>query len=58
MKSEDIKKIKEFPRVEIDFNVKFAPLKKIQDKTTINTRYCLLAHLHLPISTGTKENLN
>src|SRR5574344_1179943 len=42
MRSEDIKKIKEFPRVEIDFNVKFEPLKKVQDKTTINTRYCLI----------------
>lgn len=42
MKSEDIKKIKEFPKVEIDFNVKFAPLKKVQDKTTINIRYCLI----------------
>ena len=42
MRSEDIKKIKEFPKVDIDFNVKFEPLKKVQDKTTVNTRYCLI----------------
>lgn len=38
----NLRRIKDFPKVEINFNVKFEPLKKIQDKTTINTRYCLI----------------
>lgn len=34
--------IKDYPLVEIDFSPKFEALKKINDRTTINVRYCLI----------------
>ena len=43
--------IQNYPRVEIDFNPKVPPLKKIKDKADINVRYPLIspfafAHIH------------
>ena len=43
--------IEKFPKVEIDFNPKIPPLKRIADKTKINIRYSLIspfafAHIH------------
>jgi archaeal flagellar protein FlaI len=35
--------IQAYPRVEIDFNPKFPPMKKMKDKTQINVRYSLVA---------------
>ncbi len=47
--------MKDYPLVEIDFNPKFEALKKINDKTTINVRYCLIkpfafAHIYSPFT--------
>ena len=44
-------RMQDYPRVEIDFEPKFPPLKKIADKTKINVRYALIspfafAHIH------------
>ncbi len=44
-------KIKEYPRVEIDFSPIIPPMKKITDKTQVDVRYCLIspfayAHVH------------
>jgi len=36
-------KMQDYPRIEIDFEPKFPPLKKIQDKTKINVRYALIS---------------
>jgi len=50
IKKENQKNVMEYPRVDIDFNPKFEPLKKIKDKTTINVRYCLIkpfAYAHI-----------
>jgi flagellar protein FlaI len=35
--------IQDYPRVPINFSPKIPPLKKIEDKTKINVRYCLIA---------------
>ena len=35
--------IKSYPKVEIDFNPKVIPLKKVQDKSKIDVRYSLIA---------------
>jgi len=35
--------MQDYPRVEIDFEPKFPPLKKIEDKTKINVRYALIS---------------
>jgi flagellar protein FlaI len=46
----EIKNIKEFPKVEIDFSPKIPNLQKVKDKTTINVRYCLIkpfAYAHI-----------
>ncbi len=37
-----LERIKDYPKVEIDFNPKFENLKKIKDKTAVNVRYCLV----------------
>jgi archaeal flagellar protein FlaI len=36
-------KIQNYPRVEIDFNPKIPPLKKVKEKTEINVRYPLIS---------------
>ncbi|MCK5043822.1 type II/IV secretion system ATPase subunit [Candidatus Pacearchaeota archaeon] len=36
-------KMQNYPRVAIDFSPKIPPLKKVEDKTKVNVRYCLIS---------------